>query len=78
MNVQNKLYLRPRYGNIAIEIVIIARMPERVDILLNLSIFNWKCEKIQMFHFKLRTDLLRPLLHPKTAHRHYVKQENTS
>ena len=27
--------------------------------------------------FKLRTDLLRLLLHPKTVHMHFEKPENT-
>ena len=30
-----------------------------------------------MFDFKLRTDLLWLLLHPKTEHMHFVKPENT-
>ena len=50
---------------------------ERVEMLLNLRIFNCKCEKMYYVYFKLRTDLLRLLLHPKTVHRHFVKPENT-
>ena len=41
---------------------------ERVEILL-----NWKCEKNYYVYFKLRTDLLRLLFHPKTVHRQFVK-----
>ena len=60
---------------------LLSKLPEwqgRVEVVLNLVFLFRNVKKCIMFDFKIRTDLLRLLLHPKTEHRHYVKAENTS